>query len=311
MPPQRRGAGEEVAVVGVKSLFAIGGALLLLSLPAQAEPQSFPTPQNAVAAVKSALAKDDADALLKIFGPEHADEIIGPDPINTRTQRKRGYALVREGVKLQYEDADHIELLLGKKAWPFPIPLVHGADGWSFETKAGIEEILARRIGENELSAIATLKELVRAERSYATKNHTYATFVQSTKGNTDGLYWDDATARRAGPSPLTKFVKSQREFLEGRSPGDPFKGYYFRIVTGQGVNAPGGAMSYIDDGRMTKGFAIVAWPAGYRQTGVMTFQVDRSGRILQKDLGEDTESLSEALRVYDAGEGWDAAETR
>ena len=298
-------------MVGAKSIFAICAALLLLSLPAQAEPQSFATPQKAVAALKSALAKDDVDALVKIFGPEYADDIIGPDPINTRVQRRRANTLVREGVKLQYEGADHINLLLGKKAWPFPIPLVNGAGGWSFDTDVGIEEILARRIGENELAAITTLKELVRAEKAYAAKNRAFATFVQSTEGNTDGLWWDDATARRAGPSPLAKYVKSQREFLDGRSPGDPFKGYYFRIVTGQGANAPGGAMSYIEDGRMTKGFAIVAWPAGYRTTGVMTFQVDRSGRIVQKDLGKDTESLSETLRVYDAGEGWDAAETR
>lgn len=297
-------------MVGVKSILAIGASLLLLSLPAQAEPQSFATPQKAVAALKSALAKDDADALLKIFGPEYADDIIDPDPVNGRVQRKRANTLVREGVKMHYEGADHIDLLFGKKAWPFPIPLVHDADGWSFDTNVGIEEILARRIGENELAAIATLKELVRAEKAYAAKNHTYATFVQSTEGNADGLWWDSATARRAGPSPLAKFVKAQREFLDGRSPGDPFKGYYFRIVTGQGVNAPGGAMSYIEDGRMTRGFAIVAWPAGYRRTGVMTFQVDRNGRILQKDLGEDTESLAETLRVYDAGEGWDAAET-
>jgi len=297
--------------VGVKTFLAICGSLLLLSLPAQAEPQSFPTPQKAVAALKSAMAKDDVDALLKIFGPEYAHDIIGPDPINTRVQRKQANTLVREGVKLQYEDADHINLLLGKKAWPFPIPLVHSGAGWSFDTDAGIDEILARRIGENELAAIATLKELVRAEKAYRTKYRAYATFIQSTEGNTDGLWWDEATARRAGPSPLANYVKSQREFLDGRSPGDPFKGYYFRIVTGQGPNAREGAMSYIEDGRMTKGFAIVAWPAGYRQTGVMTFQVDRSGRIVQKDLGEGTDSLSETLKVYDAGEGWDAAESR
>jgi len=290
---------------------AIGSVLALLGSPVHSEPQQFTTPEKAVAAVKAALAKDNVEGLLRIFGPEYADDIIGPDPINARAQRRRAAAAVREGLKLQRVGPDEVNLLLGKNGWPFPIPLVRTSEGWSFDTNAGIEEILARRIGENELSAIAALKEFVRAEKAYAAKRHRYASYVQSTPGDNDGLWWDDATARRAGPSPLATFVKSQREFLDGRNPGDAFKGYYFRILTGQGPNAPGGPMSYVEDGQMTKGFAMVAWPASYRHTGVMTFQVDRSGRILQKDLGEDTESLAETLRAYDPGEGWSPAEAQ
>jgi hypothetical protein len=300
-----------VVAAGVKSILAVGASLLLLSLSAQAAPETYSTPEKAVAALKSALAKDDVDALLRIFGPEYADDIVGPDPVNTRVQRKRAYVQVREGLKLQRENADHVNLLIGKNAWPFPIPLVRGSNGWSFDSDAGIEEILARRIGENELSAIAALKAFVRAQNAYATKRHTYATYVQSNPGQTDGLWWDDATARGAGPSPLAKFVQGQREFLADRKVGDPFKGYYFRMLTGQGANVPGGAMSYVENGQMAKGFAMLAWPASYRHTGVMTFLVDRSGRVLQKDLGEDTSSLAETLRVYDPDQSWGLAEAR
>ena len=297
--------------VAVRRTFALACVLVLLGLPVQAEPEIFPTPEKAVAALKSALAKDDVNALLRIFGPEYADHIVGPDPVNTRAQRKRASSDVRERLKLQRDDADHITLLTGKNAWPFPIPLVRGSTGWSFDTDSGIEELLARRIGENELSAIATLKTFVQAQNAYAAKRHVYASYVQSSPGQTDGLWWDTATARRAGPSPLANFVKAQREFLSGRNSGDPFKGYYFRILTGQGENAAGGVMSYVDNGRMTKGFAMVAWPASYRHTGVMTFLVDRSGRVLQKDLGEDTDSLAETLRVYNPDQSWEPAETR
>ena len=295
----------------VRTLFALVCVLVLLGPSAQAEPEAFSTPEKAAAALKSALAKDDVDALLRIFGSEYAEAIVGPDPVQTRAQRKRAYADVRQGLKLQREDADHITLLIGKNAWPFPIPLVRGSSGWSFDTDSGIEEILARRIGENELSAIATLKTFVAAQNAYAAKRHLYATYVQSSPGQTDGLWWDTATARRAGPSPLAKFVKAHHEFLSGRNSGDPFKGYYFRILTGQGDNAAGGAMSYVENGQMTKGFAMVAWPASYRNTGVMTFLVNHSGRVLQKDLGEDTDSLAETLRVYNPDQSWEPAETR
>ena len=296
-------------VVGVRIGIAIGCAIALLGFSALAEPQNSATPSKAVAALKSALAKDDIDALVRIFGPEYADDIIGVDPVNNKVQRRRAAAAVRDGLTLQSEGADKVNLLIGKNAWPFPIPLVRAQDGWSFDTDAGIEEILARRIGENELSAIAALKAFVRAEKAYVAKRRFYASYVQSTPGETDGLWWDAKTARRAGASPLAQFAKTQREFLTDRQPGDPFRGYYFRIVTGQGPNAPGGAQSYLEDGRMTKGFAMVAWPASYGRTGVMTFQVDRSGRILENDLGEETSTLALTLRVYNPGDDWEPAD--
>ncbi len=278
------------------------------------EQRSFSTPNEAADAFKNALLKDDVDALLGIFGQDHRDLIIGADAAVSRVQRQRAVTLVRQSLSVEREGADRALLVLGKQAWPLPVPLVQRDGKWVFDTAAGEGEILARRIGQDELGAIAALKALVAAEQDYAARRRkagdplSYAPFVQSTPGTADGLWWDAATAAKAGPSPLTKFANSQSEFLTGRQPGDPFRGYYFRILTGQGEHAPHGAMSYVEDGRMTKGFAMIAWPADYRATGVMTFIVGRDGRVLQKDLGEETASVVQTLQVYDPDDGWTPA---
>jgi len=221
----------------------------------------------------------------------------------------------KEKLVVRHDSADHVTLVLGKNAWPMPIPLVRDGNEWVFDTAAGLDEILARRIGDNELAAIAALKTFVRAQRDYANrlraagKRVHYAQYIQSTPGDTDGLWWNKSTAKTAGPSPLDDFVEFEKEFLKGRQPGDPFKGYYFRILTGQGSHVRGGAKSYFTNGAMVGGFAMVAWPADYRDTGVMTFMVNQDGRIMQKDLGEETESLVATLRVYDPDDSWQAAE--
>ena len=132
-----------------------------------------------------------------------------------------------------------------------------------------------------------------------------YARYIQSTPGTTDGLWWPEGADAAAGASPLASYAAKNQEFLEGRRPGDPFKGYFYRILRGQGRNAPGGAMSYIEDDRLAKGFAMIAWPADYRISGVMSFLVDRAGRVFQKDLGEETASLVNNDRVYDPDAGW------
>lgn len=281
--------------------------------PATAQ-RAFATPNDAADALKTALLKDDVAALVDMFGQDHRDLIASADPAVSRVQRRRAAALVQQKLSVEREGVDRALLVLGKQAWSLPIPLVQRDGKWVFDTAAGEAEILARRIGQDELGAIAALKALVAAEKEYAARQSkagkpvAYAPYVQSTPGTADGLWWDAATAAKAGPSPLTKFANSQSEFLTGRQPGDPFRGYYFRILTGQGEHAPHGAMSYVDDGRMSKGFAMIAWPADYRATGVMTFIVGRDGRVLQKDLGEETASVVQTLQVYDPGDGWTPA---
>jgi hypothetical protein len=283
-------------------------------VPAAAQRQ-FATPDEAADALKIALLKDDVGALLDIFGQDSRGLILSADPAVSRVERQRAARLVQERLSVVRDGPDRALLVVGSKAWLLPIPLVQQGGSWVFDTAAGEQEILARRIGQDELGAIAALKAFVAAEKSYAArlrkvgKPVEYARFIQSTPGDTDGLWWNAATATKAGPSPLSKFVDSERKFLTDRRPGDPFRGYYFRILIGQGEHAPHGAMSYFENGRMTRGFAMIGWPADYRSTGVMTFVVGPDGHVLQKDLGEETASVVQALHVYDPDDSWTPAE--
>jgi hypothetical protein len=286
---------------------------------AQTEPladrQSFATPEAASEALKGALAKDEPDALIALFGRGNEEIVFGIDPAESRAERRQVNAMLQEKLTLRRDRPDHITLVAGRENWPLAIPLVRRAGRWAFDTEAGADELLARRIGRNELGAIEALKAFARAQTAYAARlrkdGHPvhYARYVQSTEGQTDGLWWDAATARSEGPSPLAKFTEREREFLSGRQPGDPYRGYYFRILTGQGEHARGGAMSYVVDGELKKGYAMVAWPVDYGASGIMTFLVGRDGRVLQKDLGEETASLVQALAVYDPDATWRRAE--
>jgi hypothetical protein len=222
--------------------------------------------------------------------------------------------LARQKLTAHLVDPRHAVLNFGYQGWPLPIPLVRVGDAWMFDTEAGAAEILARRIGQNELSAMDTLGAIVQAQYGYALRDgdsgsRHFARYIQGTPGALDGLWWPDEDAGTAGPSPLASFAAENQEFVDARRPGDPFRGYYFRILTGQGRHAPGGAMSYLKAGRLVRGFAVLAWPADYGVTGVMAFMVDRTGRILQRDLGPDTASLANTIRVYDPEMSWEAVE--
>jgi hypothetical protein len=307
----------------------LGGAVIAASLGAaaiaaepnassgtdEARARAFATPEDAAGALSIALATDDVDLLLDIFGPELDDVVLGADPTSARLTRYRAAAALQEKLTLRRDGADQVTLLLGRNAWPMPIPLVRTEKGWSFDGSSGVEEILLRRIGQNEIAAIEALRAFVRAQNDYAARSHRkgravqYARYVQSTPGKTDGLWWDKATAAQAGPSPLESFVAKHRAFLEARDPGDPFHGYYFRVLQGQGPHAPGGARSYVVEGRMADGFALLAWPADYGSSGIMTFMVDKSGRVLEKDLGEDSAAMVQTIRIYDPDESWGPAD--
>jgi len=283
--------------------------------PSVLEQRSFATPDEAALALKAALLKHDTAGLLDILGHDHADLLMGGDAAMRKIEQQHAAAMVRENLSISSISDSQVVLLLGKDNWPLPIPVVRKSDRWVFDTAAGAGEVVARRIGQDELGAISALKAFVAAQREYAAqlraagKPAQYARYIQSTPGHTDGLWWDAKTSGSATPSPLAKFAGSQREFLRDRKAGDPFRGYYFRILTGQGDHAQGGAMSYIENGRLAKGFAMIAWPAAYRESGVMTFLVSTDGRVLQKDLGEDTPSIVQGTRLYDPDNGWAPAE--
>jgi hypothetical protein len=275
--------------------------------------RTFAAPEDAVKALVDAVKTGNLDALLAIFGPEGRELSASSDPATARMNRQVFAVAVREQWHLEDATASRKTLVVGNEDWPFPVPLVKGAGGWRFDTGAGKEEVLARRIGRNELETIATCRAYVTAQRRYAQQGHdskpagVHATKFQSDPGKENGLYWP--TARGQKRSPLGDLVAQAAE--EGRPLGGdrtqpaPFHGYYFKILTGQGAVVPGGARSYVVKGEMSGGFALVAWPAQYDATGVMTFIVNQDGTVRERDLGPQTDAIARKMTVYNPDAAW------
>jgi hypothetical protein len=289
-------------------------AALALSGPlAMAAPEQrvFETPEAAVDALLEALANDDDTALLDIFGHEHRDLVVGADKAAVREERRQAYDAAQEMWTLSPEAEDRTVVVIGPNAWPLPIPLVKENPGWRFDTEVGKEEILNRRIGRNELEAIELCEAYVDAQLEYASRDRDgdevleYGQRLLSSEGKKDGLYWPANAAASEELSPFGPLVADARAYLEGKNPGDPYRGYYFKILTGQGPNPPGGAYDYVINGNMIAGFALIAFPADYGTSGVMTFKCSHQGRIYEKDLGEATKVMAEKIEVYDPDETW------
>jgi hypothetical protein len=291
---------------------ALGSFLFFLTAPAlAAEPQSFPTPEEAAKALLDAAASDDADALWAVIGDEFRDELQNPDPAQERENRRRVLDAAKESMTLREDDPDTRVMVIGKEAWPMPIPIVRDANGWHFDTAAGADEIIARRIGTNELTTIDNLRAYVDAQVQYASEDRDgddvleYAQKINSTAGKKDGLYWETAAGSDEELSPFGPFFGEHAAYLAGREQGDPFMGYFYRIVSRQGENAPGGRYDYVINGNMIAGFAMIAWPAEYGSSGIMTFIVSQNGKVFQTDLGDLTEGAASAIQVYDPDDGW------
>src|SRR3954471_16365873 len=271
---------------------------------ALADQERFAQPDAALQAFIGALGTGDPARLGGLFGPEHMDEILGDDPAAARADIARVYADAERAAALRPAGADRMVVVVGREAWPFPVPLVRDADGWRFDAAAGSEEIADRRIGRNELAAIEVMRAYVRAQREYASEDHIgdgvleYAQRIASTGDERDGLYWP--TKEGETPSPFGPFVAEAGYYLEGREAGAPYHGYHFRVLTGQGPDAPGGAYSYVINGHMVAGFALLAWPAAYGDTGVMSFLVANNGVVLEADRGPDTDVRTHAMVAYD-----------
>ena len=275
--------------------------------------RTFATPEDAVKALVDTVKTGNIDALLAIFGPDGRELAASSDPATARTNRQVFTVAAREQWHLEDATPGGKTLVIGNEEWPFPVPLVKGTDGWRFDTAAGKEEVLARRIGRNELEAIATSRAYVTAQQRYAQQGHdgkpagVHATKFKSDPGKEDGLYWP--TARGQKRSPLGELVAQAAE--EGRPIGADrpqptgFHGYYFKILTGQGAAASGGATSYIVKGEMSGGFALVAWPAQYDATGVMTFIVNQDGIVRERDLGPQTDAIARKMTVYNPDASW------
>jgi hypothetical protein len=295
---------------------AIVGRLVLVSLmcmPAMAigQQKNFATPEEAVDALVAALKANDDTALLAVFGDKHKNLIVTPDRASSTETRAKIVAAMQVYRRLDATNPNRRILLIGDHAWPMPIPIVRVNDRWSFATDEGAEELINRRIGFNERNAIYVLHAYLDAQKAYAARPRggdpvlQYAQRLGSTKGKQDGLYWPADAAKGEEASPFGPLVAEAGPYLKNHAAGSPYLGYHFKVLTRQGKNALGGPYSYVINGRMIAGFAMVAYPAAYGDTGVMTFIVSHAGQIYQKDLGKNSTSLGAAMTTFDPGPGW------
>jgi hypothetical protein len=286
--------------------------LLVMPLAATAATQeTFATPEAAVDALMAALKADSDPAMVKLFGEQNKDLVVDADHAISTETRARILAAMQTLRVLQEPSADRRVLLIGDEAWPLPIPLVRVGDRWRFATEEGKDELVSRRIGRNELNAIDVLHAYIDAQRAYATRDRDgdgvlqYAQKIASTAGKQDGLYWPADAAKGEEASPFGPLLAEGAGYLKGHVVGDAYRGYYFRILTRQGKNAPGGAYNYVINGRMLAGFAMVAYPAEYGRSGVMTFVVSHNGKVYEKNLGKDSTAVGSRMTTFDPGSGW------
>ncbi|MET3995682.1 hypothetical protein ABIB94_004992 [Bradyrhizobium sp. JR7.2] len=298
-------------MIGLKSLHRaiLAGvvALAMLGSAAQAQ-QSYKTPEDAAAALAAAVKSAPGD-ILKVLGRAAEDIVSSGDEVADNDIRQRFTSMYDAKHGIKAEGNKTATLILGPDDFPFPIPLVNTKTGWAFDTDEGRIEVLRRRIGRNELDAIQTALAYVDAQNEYADKDRgegagVYAQRFLSTPGKKDGLFWRDDS----DPSPLGALVAeaSAEGYKQGTGEGPaPYHGYYFRILKGQGSDAAGGALNYVVKGKMIGGFGLIAWPAEYGNSGVMTFLVNHAGTVYQKDLGNRTAVIAERTTLFDPDQTW------
>ncbi|MGY0572452.1 DUF2950 domain-containing protein [Bradyrhizobium sp. RDM12] len=281
-------------------------ALAIMSSPSQAQ-QSYPTPEDAAAALASAVKSGPERAILKVLSTAAEDIVSSGDEVADVDIRQRFTSMYDAKHSIKAEGNKKATLMLGPDDFPFPIPLVNTRTGWEFDTAEGRIEVLYRRIGRNELDAIQTSLAFVDAENEYADKDRgegagVYAQRIVSSAGKKDGLFWRDDNDQ----SPLGALAaQASSEGYKAEEGPAPYHGYYFRILKAQGANAPGGALNYVVNGKMIGGFALIAWPAEYGNSGVMTFLVNHSGVVYQKDLGPRTKALAARITAFDPDQTW------
>ena len=303
------------------ALLAGAWGILSADLPAaepkEAQPKPvvaqrlFASPDEAIKALQAATAAKDQAALREIFGPEF-QELLTSDEVQDANNVQRFATAMAQGCKPVKEGADKITLEVGTNDWPMPIPLVKADGQWHFDTAAGKEEIINRHIGKDELHAIGVCRAYAAAQRQYASANPaasggaTYAQKFKSTPGKKDGLYWPSAENEPASPfGPLVAEAHAEG-YVQNKGTGPhPFHGYYFRILTQQGKAAPGGKMNYMSRGNLTGGFALVAYPEHWDQSGIMTFIVNQDGKVFQRNLGEKTSRIAGAIKEYNPDSEW------
>lgn len=284
-----------------------------LAMAAATVQKHFASPAEGVAALAEAVKSGDAATLRAILGPGGGKLINSGDAVADEQSRRQFAANYEAASKITLEGDARALVLLGKDEWPFPIPLVKSADGWHFDTRQGRDEILKRRIGRNELAAMEVCRAIVDAEREYVAKDQDrnglleYAPKLASTPGKRDGLYWE--AGNNQPPSPLGPLLAAAaRDGYTGSlatAPLAPYHGYYYRILTQQGKDAPGGAYDYMVRGKMIGGFAVIAYPARYGASGIKSFIVNHDGVLYEKDLGKNTAAIAAQMTAFNPDASW------
>ena len=281
-----------------------------------ARQKSFASPQQTVTALVAAVQDDNDSELFAILGPGSEDILSSGDKIADQNGRARFLKAYEEKNSLNQENEGRAVLLVGGKDYPFPIPIVWQGDTWLFDTRAGREEILNRRIGGNELHTIEVMRAYTDAQREYACMKRNgggprFAQKFASSEGKKDGLYWEAQEGEEESPFGLLIARATREGYAGGLDEGspDPFHGYYFKILKGQGEHANGGAFEYVAKGKMVLGFALVAYPAKYGGSGIMTFIVNQEGVIYEKNLGEVTDTAAAAIITFDPDDTWRKSE--
>ena len=311
-----RASEKKLELFSGKKLLRLAGSALAVTVAfstvalAQGPGQkTYASPEEASNALFAAAQKNDQTAMLEVLGKDGKSIVESGDPKEDDAMRANFVEKFQAMHRLVEEPDATTTLYIGAENWPTPIPLVNRAGKWYFDTDAAKKEILFRRIGKNELSAIRVCEELVAAQKELFSKNNEYAAKFVSDEGKQNGLYWPANGS--ANQSPIGPLVANAGSLggLTMDSGADPFRGYYFRLLDRQGKQASGGAMSYVADGKMTKGFAFVAYPAVYRDSGVMTFIVAQDGTVYERDLGKQTVQKAKALKAYDPDQNWKRSE--
>jgi len=299
---------------GVLSVSLAWALAAVVAASAADSGKTFATPEEAVAALVTAASAEDTNALRVIFGPSAAD-IQNPDRVQAAGELSQFNAAVNQRKRIVHESDTNCVLEIGDNSWPFPVPIVKKEGRWFFDTAAGKDEILNRRIGRNELATLEAVRAYVDAQRVYASKDRDgdevleFAQKFRSSPGRKDGLYWPQDLDGELSPlGPLVAEAQASgyggKSREEGSAP-EPFHGYFFKVLTRQGQAAPGGKYDYIINGNMIGGFALVAWPAEYGETGIMTFVVNQLGRVYQKDLGPKTANTAGTMQEYNPDKTW------
>jgi hypothetical protein len=280
---------------------------------AEEQQTTYDNAEDAVAALAAALQNSDRDGLLRIFGTQYEDQLVGGDEANAGETRSIVGRAMRTRTELVDAGRNKKLLTIGSEDWPMPFPLVREKGRWRFDTEAGIDEAINRRVGRNELNALSVCHAYIDAQAEYASADRDgdevleYAQVLVSSEGNKDGLFWPAAQGEKT--SPFGPLIADARGYLARSDPGDPFRGYYYKVISRQSANAAGGRYDYIINGNMIAGFGLIAFPADHGNSGVMTFMCNHQGKVFEKDFGPDSDLIAAGIDEYDPDPSWRTTE--